>query len=322
MNEQSKTIRAIVWGVGASLFLSSTFIINSLISGSGGHWTWTANLRTLFLIPILGLVVYFNKQLSPLIKALKQQPLIFIKWGTIGFGVLYTALAIASLYSPGWMIAATFQINILAGMLLAPLIYKDSRKSIPQRALVLSIIIVAGVFVMQFEKVDQLDSLSGVLISFFLVLLGAIVWPLGNRKLMVVLEEKNLQLNAIQRVLGMSIGCLPLLIILGIVGYQQAGLPTFAQCESSLYSAFFSGFLGGVGFYQATQMVNRNPVAMATIEATQVFEIIFTLLGEMYLRNTALPGIFGQIGIFIVFLGISFHFWNTLNHSRKLATSF
>ncbi|WP_207532282.1 DMT family transporter [Desertivirga arenae] len=319
MSEQKKVINAIGWGVVASLFLSSTFIINSILAGSGGYWAWTAALRSLFLIPILGIVVFSAKQLKPLISAFLQQPWIFIKWGVIGFGVLYTALAVASLLSPGWMVAATFQINILAGILLAPFIYPDERRSIPRRALLLSVVIIAGVFVMQFEKMSQLNSASNVLLSFFIVLLGAIVWPLGNRKLLVDLEHKGVHLNALQRVLGMSVGCLPLLVILSVVGYMKVGLPPLAQCESSLYSALFSGFLGGVGFYQATQMVKKNPVALATIEATQVFEILFTLAGEMILKGTPLPGFYGLLGLMIVLSGMCFHFWNTLRHSKKLS---
>lgn len=319
MIEQRQATKAIIWGVIASLFLSSTFIINSLIADSGGHWTWTANLRTLLLIPILAIATLLNKQFKPLLTAIKQAPWIFITWGTIGFGVLYTALAVASLFTPGWMIAATFQCNILAGMLLAPFIYKDGRKIVPRRALLLSILIISGVFVMQFEKMDQLSSLASIVLSFLTVLLGAVVWPLGNRKLMVVLEEKGLPLNAMQRVLGMSIGCLPLLFVLGVIGFVQSGLPSFGQCEASFYSALFSGFLGGVAFYQATHMVNKSPVAFAAIEATQVFEIIFTLVGEMVLKDLPFPSLFGQIGIGIVLVGISFHFWNTLNHARRLA---
>ncbi len=321
MAEQRKVVRAILWGVGASLFLSSTFIINSLITSSGAYWAWAAALRSIFLIPVLGLVVLFSKQLKPLLKAVKQAPVIFIKWGIVGFGLLYTAVTVASLWSPGWMVAATFQINILAGILLAPFIYTDERKFIPRRALVLSMVIIAGVFIMQFEKMNQLHSAANALLSFFMVLPGAVVWPLGNRKLTVDLEQKGIHLNALQRVLGMSIGCLPFLILLCFVGFLKAGPPSLALCTSSFYSAVFSGFIGGVAFYKATQMVNKNPVALATVEATQVFEIVFTLLGEMILKGTPFPGFFGQIGLLIVFSGIFFHFRNAWKHSRQLPTS-
>lgn len=315
MPEQQKALRAIIWGITASLFLSSTFIINSLISGAGGHWAWTAALRSIFLIPILGLVVFVAKQLRSTIAAIRQAPWIFLKWGIIGFGCLYTSLALASLWSPGWMVAATFQINILAGILLAPVIYPDERKKIPRRSLIISVIILLGVFIMQFEKLTELHSVGNTILSFFIVLAGAISWPLGNRRLMVDLEQKGIRLNALQRVLGMSVGCLPLLIILSVIGFTEAGAPTWAQSESSFLSALFSGFLGGVGFYQATQIVSKNTVALAAIEATQVFEILFTVIGEMVLQGAKLPGFYAQIGFVVIMMGISIHFWNTWRHS-------
>lgn len=318
MSAQKNAVRAIIWGIVASLFLSSTFIINSLISGSGGHWAWTAALRSLFLIPILGLVVFLAGQLKSTISAIRQAPMIFIKWGLIGFGCLYTLLAVASLWSPGWMVAATFQINILAGILLAPLIYPDERRVIPRKALIISVVILSGVFIMQFEKLSQLHAVGNTILSFFTVIAGAIVWPLGNRKLMVDLEHKGLRLNALQRVLGMSIGCLPLLIILSVIGFVKSGAPSLAQCESSLLSALFSGFLGGVGFYQATQIVSKNTVALAAIEATQAFEIFFTLIGEMVLKGAHFPGLYAQVGFVIVLSGISIHFWNAWRHSKSL----
>lgn len=317
VTEQQNFTKAFGWGIIASFFLSSTFIINSLISGAGGHWTWTANLRTLFLIPILAIVLLFTKQLSPLLKVIKLMPWVFIKWGTLSFGVLYTSLSLASLLAPGWMVAATFQVNILAGMLLSPLIYKDGRKNVPKKSLAISVLIVIGVLVMQLDNLTSLQSFVPVVLSFLLVLLGAIVWPLGNRKLMVVCEEHDLELNAIQRVLGMSIGCVPLLLIIGCVGFAQVGVPSSSQVLSSFYSAIFSGFFGGVAFYKATQIIHKNPTQLAAVEATQVFEIIFALLGEMLLINAPFPGLYGQIGMLIIAAGIIIHVTNCLKRRKK-----
>lgn len=315
--QQESFIKAFGWGIVASLFLSSTFIINSLISGAGGHWTWTASLRTLFLIPILALVLMFSKQLMPLLRVIKQMPWIFVKWGTLSFGVLYTSLSLASLLAPGWMVAAIFQINILAGMLLSPFIYKDKRRKVPKKALFISMLIVMGVLVMQLENLTTLGTFLPVLGSFLLVLLGAVVWPLGNRKLMMVCEEKQLKLNAIQRVLGMSIGCIPLMVLLGMMGCIEVGMPSVNQIFSSFYAAIFSGFLGGVAFYKATQIIHKQPMQLAAVEATQVFEIVFALLGEMLLLHTPFPGFYGQVGMCIIGLGIVIHLMNNLKKTKK-----
>lgn len=317
MESSNKPLAAILWGIGASIILSSTFIINSVISGSGAYWAWTASLRSLFLIPILGVVLFFTKQLRPALKNILQYPLLFVKWGTIGFGTLYTSLALASLWAPGWLVAASFQINILAGIVLAPFIYPDHRKFIPKRALFVTLLILAGVFIMQFDKLKHLDGSGGILISFVLVLIGAIVWPLGNRKLLVELEHRQVKMNALQRVLGMTLGCIPLLIILFATGYAKAGLPSVATCQASLYSAILSGLLGGVGFYQATQLVSKNTVALAAVEATQVLEILFTLIGEMILKGTKMPGFYAQLGFGVIMIGLIIHFLNTWHHHKS-----
>lgn len=321
MNEHKKTLAAIGTGIISSLFLSGTFIINSLLSNAGGHWAWTAALRSTFLIPILCIVLIFWGKLTPLLQAIKKEPLIFLRWGLAGFGTLYTVLAVSSLFAPGWLIAATFQINILAGMLLSPLIYTDHRARIPKKTFLISLLLCAGVLLIQLEKLDSIESIGSTVISFVLVLIGAFAWPLGNRKLLVDLEKKGIQLNAIQRVLGMTIGSLPLTIILCSIGFWASGAPSLLQCESSAYSALISGFLGGAGFYQATQMVKHNPVALSTVEATQVFEIFFALLGELLLTGTRLPGLYGQIGLIIISLGMLIHCKITLQHSKTFSLS-
>lgn len=321
MDKKQNSLKAVGCGIIASLFLSSTFIINSVLANSGGYWAWTAVLRSLFLIPILAVVLLFSGKLKPLLSAIRIQPMIFVRWGVLGFGVLYASLALASLFSPGWMVAAVFQINILAGMLLSPYIYTDHRRNVPKKPLLISALIVTGVFIMQLEKLNQVHSAQAALLSFLLVLAGAVVWPVGNRKLLVDLEKKNIQLDATQRVLGMTIGSLPLLIALSLMGFARAGLPAFSQCEASFYSALFSGFLGGVGFYHATQMVKNQPAALAAVEATQVFEIFFALIGEMMLTGASFPGFYGVLGMLVVLLGMGVHFINIIPGTSVAAFS-
>src|SRR5690606_33576097 len=84
------------------------------------------------------------------------------------------------------------------------------------------------------------------------------------------------------------------------------------QLQASFYSAIFSGFLGGVGFYKATQMVKHDPIALATVEATQVFEIFFTLIGEIWLINASLPNLYGFSGMLVIILGMVFDIIFTL----------
>jgi len=317
INERKNVILALVVSIIAALFLSSTFTINSLLAHTGSYWAWTACLRSLFMIPIMIVPLWICKGLRPLLHTLTSYSGLFIKWGIIGFGGLYTCVALASLFIPGWLVAATFQINILAGLLLSPIIYQDHRKKIPYRALLLSAFIVAGVLVMQLDKMSQLHDIKSLSVSFLLVLIGAIVWPLANRKLLLDLDHRGVHLNATQRVLGLTIGCLPLLLLLAAYAYYQVGFAPVLQLKASFYSALFSGFIGGVCFYQATQMVKHHPVALATVEATQVFEIFFTLIGEIWLIGAALPKVYGLLGMSMILIGMTVQISYTLRQSRE-----
>lgn len=305
-------------GILAAVFLSSTFIINSLISVSGGHWAWTAALRGLFLLPVLSLFLLCKGGLMKTILHIWNSIFDFVIWGSIGFGLLYMTLAMASQWSPGWMVASTFQLNILAGILISPLIYKDNRRNIPIVSLFLSLIIVLGVVIIQLEKIQQMSATTEVMLAFLLVMAGAIGWPLGNRKIMLLLERKTVNFNAVQRLLGMTIGSLPLMILLSIVGFMSSGLPSLLQCQSSLYSAFFSGLIGGTVFYMATQLVARNSSALAAVEATQALEILFAFLGEAYFVHVNLPGFYARAGFIIVLCGLCIHFLNACGYFKPL----
>jgi hypothetical protein len=262
-----------------------------------------------------------TKKLFPLIAVLIKFPVIFLKWGILGFGGLYTCIALASLYLPGWLIAAIFQINILAGMLIAPFIYNDHRKKIPLKALTLSLFIVLGVLVMQLDRLTHLQSIHSVYFSFLLILIGAFAWPLANRKLLVDLEQKGINLNAMQRVMGLTVGSTPLLLLLVFYAYAQSGIAPINQVQASLYSAVFSGFLGGVCFYQATQMVKHNPIALETVEATQVFEILFALVGEMVLINAPMPSKYALLGMLLIGVAMLVQVLLAVSTSRSFASS-
>ena len=59
---------------------------------------------------------------------------------------------------------------------------------------------------MQWSQKDGAYTGEQLLWCVVLVLSAAFLWPLANRKLMLHVEEKGLQLNAIQRVAGTAIG--------------------------------------------------------------------------------------------------------------------
>lgn len=311
-------MKAISLGVLATVFLSMTFIANSLMATGGGHWAWTTALRYLLLLPLLLIMALAKRQLKPLLQAMRQAPLTWLRWGTLGYGVFYLCLTYASLLAPGWLVAATFQTTILAGLLIAPLIYKDHRAKAPRKALIISSVIVSGILVMQVQKFGSIGSEgAGVLVSFVLALAAAFLWPLGNRKLMLELEEQGVDLNATQRVLGMTLGCVPLLLLLAGYGYYTVGLPPVGQVTGMLAAALCAGLFGGIIFYKAMQLVRHNAVAMATVEATQVMAILFTLIGEVLLTGLPWPGIYGNLGLLIILLGVCGYFILSVRHGRN-----
>src|SRR5699024_7607217 len=113
-------MKAILIGILAAMFFSVTFILNRAMELEGGSWIWSASLRFFFMLPILLMIVGFNRNLKPIFFYLKKQPGKWILWSSVGFGLFYAPLTFATVYGPGWLVAATFQLTIIAGSLLVP----------------------------------------------------------------------------------------------------------------------------------------------------------------------------------------------------------
>ncbi len=116
-------MRAILLGLLSSAFFSATFIINRAMNVSGTSWAWTASFRFLFALPILFLIVLFRKNLRGLWEELKKHPLAWIGWGSVAGIGFYSLLSFAAVSSPAWLVAGTWQVTILAGLLLSPLFF-------------------------------------------------------------------------------------------------------------------------------------------------------------------------------------------------------
>lgn len=299
-----RQLKAIALGSLAAVFFSSTYIVNSFLSANGGHWGWTAGLRSFFLVLLLVVLLRVQGQLRPLLQAMRKQLWVWAIWGNLAFGVAYYFLTFAASFGPGWLIAGVFQFTIVAGIILAPLIYKDERAKIPLRALLLSFIILTGIALMQWSQQDGTYSHGQLLWCIILVLLAAFVWPLANRKLLLHLEETNQHLNAIQRVAGTAIGSIPVQFLLMGYGYSQVGLPGQGQLLGVLVIALSSGVLGCILFFKAMHMARFDASALAAVEATQSVEIIMTVIGEVMLLGIAWPNRVGMLGMFLIISGL------------------
>ncbi|MXI72598.1 hypothetical protein GR255_27030, partial [Mycobacterium tuberculosis] len=78
------------------------------------------------LLILLGIVLiqipYFGRGLGEgVLSAIARAPWTWLLWSTVGFGLFYAPLSMASIYGESWFVAATWQITILAGLLLTPL---------------------------------------------------------------------------------------------------------------------------------------------------------------------------------------------------------
>lgn len=305
-------MQPIIIGITAAFFFAFTFVLNASMELSGGSWIWSASLRYIFMAPFLLGIVLIRKNLRPLLNEMRKQPGTWALWGSVGFGLFYAPLCFASEYSPGWLIAGTWQLTIISGTLLAPLFSETKntengplqmRGKIPLKGLTMSLIILLGIVLMQMEHAKHL-SLESLLLGVIPVLLASFAYPLGNRKMMDLCEGR---LDAYQRVLGMTLASLPFWFLLSLYGVYTVGLPSMGQSLQSLLVALCSGVIATVLFFKATDMVRGNMQKLASVEATQSMEVLFTLAGELLFLSIPIPAPLSWCGIFIVILGMILH---------------
>ncbi|MDQ0920322.1 drug/metabolite transporter (DMT)-like permease [Paenibacillus sp. V4I5] len=243
---------------------------------------------------------------------MRKQLGVWMGWSMVGFGLFYVPLCFSAAYGPGWLIAATWQVTIIAGSLLTPLFSKvivtksgpiRIKEKTPLRGLLISLIILFGVIVIQTDHDGHL-SIKDALLGVVPVLLAAFAYPLGNRKMMEVCGGR---LDTYQRVLGMTLASLPLWILLSLCALVHAGVPSAGQIGQSALVAVCSGVVATVLFFKATEMVKRSAHQLAAVEATQAGEIIFTVIGELVILDAAFPSSLSWTGILGVVTGMIVH---------------
>ncbi len=217
--KQSQFARALWYGILGALFFAFTFIFNRSMNLSGGSWLWSASLRYLFSLPMLAVLVLRKGELTGVLSGIKKAPLTWVIWSTVGFGLFYGPLSLASIYGESWFVAATWQITILAGLLLTPLF----GQRVPGKQLLMTLVILLGIILIQIPYFGS-GLGSGVVRASLLILLAAFAYPLGNRKMMV--QCKQDQLSTTQRVFGMTLMSMPFWLLLSVFAGVGAGLPS------------------------------------------------------------------------------------------------
>jgi len=300
---RSRAVAAVLIALASALFFTATYVLNRAIATSGGNWAWSATLRYFLTLPMLACVLPWRGGFAGVWRALRAHPGAWLVWSGVGFTMFCVCLTWAAAYAPAWLVAGTFQLTVIAGMLLAPLIYDDARSRLPRGALALGVLIVAGVAAMQLGHFNgKLDrdawlALASVTISSFL-------YPLGNRKILLHLERTGETLNATQRVFGMTLASQPFWIVVAIYAGSVAGVPPWSQIAFAAGVALFAGTIATILFFHATALVQEDASALGAVEAMQAAEILFsTVLGVALLGEAAPHGI-ALGGALVVALGI------------------
>jgi drug/metabolite transporter (DMT)-like permease len=294
---------AVLVALAAALFFTSTYVLNRAMAASGGHWAWSAALRYLLTLPMLACVLPWRGGYGAVWRALRAHPREWLVWSGVGFGFFCVCLTWAAAYAPAWLVAGTFQLTVIAGMLLAPLIYRDARARLPRGALALGVAIVSGVALMQASHFhghldrDAWLALASVAVSAFL-------YPLGNRKILLHLERTGETLNATQRVFGMTLASQPFWWIVALYAAGTSGAPPPGQILLAAGVALFTGTIATILFFHATAKVQDDAAALGAVEAMQAAEILFSTLLGIALLGEPPPEGFAAVGAIVVALGI------------------
>ncbi len=291
--------KAMGYGILASFFFAFTFLLNRSMNLSGGFWMWSASLRYLFMLPMLALVLSIlpGRSFRPVLEDIKKKPLSWLTWSTVGFGLFYLPLTLASVYGESWLTATSWQITIVAGVLLTPLF----GKKIPFKNLAMSFLILVGVFLLQIQNMSG-NNLINNCIAFIPIMIAAFAYPLGNRKMM---QNCSPEIDSLQRVFGMTLCSLPFWILVSIIALCLHGLPHSGQVIQSMGVALFSGVIATVLFFHATDLVRKDQKKLAAVEATQCGEVLFTLLGGILVLGDSLPSAAGFLGILLIVAGMT-----------------
>lgn len=318
-------MKEIFIGILASMFFAVTFILNRSMELAGGSWLWSSSLRFLFMLPFLLVIVVLRKNLKPLILEMCKRPWQWLLWSFVGFVLFYAPLTYAAAFGPGWLVAGTWQLTIVAGILLGPLFFTTFQTSngatklrnpLQKRALGFSSVILFGVVLIQLQHADRL-AMSDLLYGVLPVVLAAFSYPLGNRKMMEVCAEK---LDTFQRVLGMTLASLPFWLIIAMIGFVQVGSPSSDQMIESFIVAICSGVIATTLFFIATDRAKSDQGKLAAVEATQSTQVLFVLVGEIFILSTPLPSGLAILGLALIILGMCLHsyFTKTMRVNKML----
>lgn len=299
----------LVWlGALAAFFFSATFVLNRSMSLAGGHWVWSASLRYAFMLPILlawTLGTGGPRSVGRALGLFAAHPVFWTLAGSIGFGVFYAGVTLASVFAPGWVVATTWQATILA----TPLVLALLGRAVPKKGLVFTGLIFCGIVLVNLEQARNAPT-AGSLWGIAAVVVAAVAYPLGNQ---LVWEARHGGGRRIPRIdqpaldagrtptLLLTIGSIPFWLVLLAVARPPA--PTPDQIAQTGLVALFSGVIATSIFLRARSRA-KNAYELAATDATQSLEVVFSLLGETLLLAGPWPGPLGAAGMALAVVGL------------------
>ena len=293
-------------GLLAALFFSATFVINRAISLEGGHWYWTASLRFFYTVLFLAMGFVFFKDFAYLKKILKDYVNSFWFYtisGTIGFGFFYSMICYASDFSPGWVVATTWQLTIIASLIVLSFF----GKKVSKLTWVFTIIVFLGVTIVNLGHFSM-DSLDLLLLGFIPVFIAAFSYPLGNQ---LIWEEKKRRKennssntilnNAFAKVFLLTLGSFPFWIVLFFI--TEPTFPSSGQFMSVALVSLLSGVIATSLFLYARSIANSSS-KLVIVDASQSGEVFFALIAEMIFLSALAPSVTSLFGIFLTIFGL------------------
>ena len=301
-------VRLLGAGLLAALFFSSTFILNRAMSLEGGHWVWSAALRYLWMTAFLiigPLMIGRAGLLRDALRLFRKHWRFWLVAGTIGFGVFYAGVTFAASFAPGWVVATTWQITVLA----SPLVLLAYGRRVPLRGVVFTALIFLGIVLVNVGQVEAADW-GVILLGGLPVMVAAFAYPIGLQMVWEARAGGHARIpyisdpvlgDSFARVLLLTLGSLPFWLMTVIM--TQPPPPTPDQWVSTALVALLSGVIATSLFVYARHLA-RNAYELAAVDATQAGEVLFALVGEVLLLGGALPGPLALVGIGLTMLGL------------------
>lgn len=310
MSESGNTRRMvglIALGLLAGLFFSTTFILNRLMSLEGGHWVWSAALRYAYMILLLtaGLGLWHGTDTLRGIFGLYIRHLTF--WtlaGSIGFGGFYALLCFSADHAPGWIVATTWQLTIIATLV----VLRGFGQTFHKKIWFFSTIVFFGVLLVNLSAVEA-QSAKGLLTGGLPVLIAAFCYPVGNQlvweaqhghRRLPMIDDPYGE-NPFAKVLLLALGSVPFWLALLAVVWPP--LPSAGQLVNTGLVALFSGIVATSLFLYARQK-SFQASELAAVDATQSSEVVFALVGEILILKAPLPNGIAVSGMVLVFVGL------------------